>query len=244
MGISDLAGKVCIVTGASRGLGAVIAEELSKEGVKVAIIARNGKRLNDVKDKILDNGDIAESFVCDITNKVQVNSTMQKITDMWGTVNILINNAGMGHWASVLDMTEVQWDEIMATNLKGVFLMTQAVLPFLMNNRSGDVINISSVMGHNGAPNLSGYCASKFGLEGFAQSLYAEVKPYGIRVSNIAPAMIDTEFRDHMEGRHPYTPEELSRMMTANDVAGAVRWVLMSTPKTNISNLVMGLHRF
>lgn len=243
MGLQKLDGKVCLVTGASRGLGAEIALELAKEGVKVALVARDENRLSQVKEAILECAGEAESFPCDITNKTRVFSTVDKITDKWGSIDILINNAGMAHWASVMDMTEDQWDEMMGTNLKGVFLMTQAVLPHFIGRKSGDIVNISSVMGHSGAPNLSGYCTTKFGLEGFAQSLYTEVKPYGIRVSNLAPAMIDTEFRDHMEGRRPYTSDELSRMLTVKDIASAVKWVLTSSVNANISNLTLGLHR-
>ena len=179
----ELAGKVAIVTGGTRGIGRAIASSLEKAGVQVAIIARREQ----------DHGKVA-GYVCDVRDYEQVKSTFARITEDFGGVDILVNNAGIGLFASVESMSVEDFRAVLETNVFGVFYCCHEAIPLMKRRGGGYIINISSLAGANPHPNMAAYNASKFGLNGFSEALMQEVRHDGIKVSYIMPGSVNTEF--------------------------------------------------
>ena len=189
-----LAGKVALVTGASRGIGRAVALKLSDAGAKVAInFAGNLVKAEEVKAEIESRGGEAVLVQGSVDNFEVVNDIVKKIVETWGTVDILINNAGITRDNLLLKMSESEFDEVIATNLKGVFNCTKAVSRIMMKKRSGKIVNMASVVGLMGNAGQTNYAAAKAGIIGFTKSAAKELAARGVTVNAIAPGFINTD---------------------------------------------------
>jgi len=174
--------KVAIVTGGARGIGRAIAERLASEGAKVAI-------WDVIEAKPVANGIFQK---VDITDSAAVNNAVREVVDSWGKIDILVNNAGITRDKLLLRMTEGDWDAVINVNLKGTYIVTRAVLPVMIKNRYGRIVNISSVIGIMGNVGQSNYAASKAGMIGFTKSVAKEVAKRNITVNAVAPGYVET----------------------------------------------------
>ncbi|MDA1134256.1 MAG: 3-oxoacyl-ACP reductase FabG [Proteobacteria bacterium] len=189
----SLKNKISLVTGASRGIGAAIAIELAKYGASVIGTATSEKGTEIIKKSFEINKVKGQAMVLDVNSNASIETLMDKINEELGAVDILINNAGITRDTLLMRMKEEDWDAVISTNLKSVYKLSQAVLRGMMKNRSGRIINISSVVGHMGNAGQTNYAAAKAGINGFTKSLAQEVGSRGITVNAIAPGFIDTD---------------------------------------------------
>jgi 3-oxoacyl-[acyl-carrier protein] reductase len=185
--------RVALVTGAGKGIGKAVAIALAKEGVHVGLIARTEKDVQAVAEELRGIGVKAAYGTADVSNRTEVEDAVKKITGELGTINILINNAGTGTFGKFLELDPEVWEQQVRVNLFGVYYTTRAVLPAMIEKKSGDIVNISSTAGKSGAANTSAYSASKFGVFGLSESLMQEVRRHNIRVTALAPSTVVTE---------------------------------------------------
>jgi NAD(P)-dependent dehydrogenase (short-subunit alcohol dehydrogenase family) len=189
----DLNGKVAVVTGSTRGLGEVAALALAKAGADVAVCGRNETDLDRVSGAIGDLGRNSKGFSLDVTVKASVQECVKRILTHFGKVDILVNNAGMNHREPVLEYPEEAWDLVIDTNLKGYFLVAQAVVPQMIERGYGKVINMSSILGTIGLPNQLAYASSKGGVDQMTKVMAIEWAKQGVRVNAIGPTYFETE---------------------------------------------------
>ena len=189
----SLKGKVAFVTGAGRGIGEAIAIALAKEGVNVGLLARTEEALKNVA-KGIDGLNVKVAYAsADVSSLAEVEQAIEKLTNELGPADILINNAGIGGFEKLVDTDPLEWKKIIDVNLMGTYYVTRTVLPQLIEKNGGDIINISSTNGLNGAPGSSAYSASKFGVIGLTESLAQEVRKNNIRVTALTPSTVVTE---------------------------------------------------
>jgi 3-oxoacyl-[acyl-carrier protein] reductase len=220
--MSSLAGKIALVTGAGRGIGRAIAIALAKTGCEVCITARSMGQLHDVQKEISSFGGVAQPIQADLTR----DEDLQTLVRSCGTIDFLINNAGWGKRATVVRAKIEDWDQTLRLNLRAPMILAQRLLPAMIEKGEGAVINIGSVSGKTGEAEGAAYSASKFGLIGFTQSLYEEVREHGIKVAVILPGFVDTSMIP------PVKHLDRSKMIQADDVAQAVQFVL-AAPATS-----------
>ena len=183
--------KVAIVTGGANGIGEATCYRFAQEGAKVVIADLKEDEVKKVEQKIKDMGGEALGVVCNVADKASVDAMVQKTVDTFGTVDILINNAGITRDAIFHKMTEEQWDQVFDVNLKGVFYCCKAVVPIMRDKGYGRIVNISSVS-RFGNPGQANYSATKAGLVGFTRTMAKELGPKGVTVNAIAPGSIET----------------------------------------------------
>lgn len=186
-------GKKAIITGASKGIGRATAIALAKEGVHLGLIARTEADLKKVVAEVKEDGVEVAIATADVGSQADVDTAVAKLTEELGTVDILINNAGISTFGGFLDLEVAAWEKIIQVNLLGAYYMTRAVLPTMIEQKSGDIINISSTAGEKGGPVTSAYSASKFGLLGLTESLAMEVRKHDIRVTALTPSTVVTD---------------------------------------------------
>jgi NAD(P)-dependent dehydrogenase (short-subunit alcohol dehydrogenase family) len=191
--IFDLSGKVAMVTGGTRGLGEVSARALGKAGADVAVCGRNKDDLERVSSGIMDLGRKSAGFSIDVTSKLNVREGVDRVLDTFGKVDILVNNAGVNHRVPVLDYSEEAWDLVINTNLKGYFLVAQAVVPQMLERKYGKVINMSSILGSVALPNQLAYASSKGGVDQMTKVMALEWAKQGVRVNAIGPTYFETD---------------------------------------------------
>jgi len=191
----NLVGKIAIVTGGTKGIGRGIAEALVREGAKVCISARKANEIEEAT-QALNSLDLEKTigFVCDVRDHTQVKSFFERVTAVFSGVDVLINNAGVGMFAPVEEMSPQDFRAILETNLFGVFYCCHEAIPIMKRRGGGYIINISSLAGANPHPRMAAYNASKFGLNGFSEALMQEVRHDDIKVSYIMPGSVNTEF--------------------------------------------------
>ena len=220
--IFDLSGKVAMITGSTRGLGEAAAKALAKAGADVAVCGRNTADLERVSADIKNLGRESAGFVIDVTSKASVNEGVDRILTHFDRVDILVNNAGTNYRVPVLEYSEEAWDLIINTNLKGYFLVAQAVVPQMIDRGYGKVINMSSILGMVALPNQLAYASSKGGVDQMTKVMALEWATQGVRVNAIGPTYFETDMvaqiRDDPErfkfinertpmGRWGYLPE-------------------------------------
>lgn len=189
----DLSDKIAIITGASQGIGRTMALVFAKSGANVICVARSESKIKKLCLDITDKGGLAHAIACDVGDGDAFGNTIKSITDEYGKLDILINNAGITRDALLMRMNDTQWDEVIQTNLKGAFHGMKSAIRPMMKNKYGRIINITSIVGLTGNPGQANYAASKAGLIGMTQSIAKEVGSRGITVNCIAPGWIDTE---------------------------------------------------
>jgi 3-oxoacyl-[acyl-carrier protein] reductase len=192
-------GKVALVTGASRGIGREIALELAREGANVVVnYSGSEAKANEVVDEIKSMGREAVAIQCNVADSDSVQSMVKETISHFGALDILVNNAGITKDNLLMRMKENEWDDVININLKGVFLCTKAVTRQMMKQRSGRIINISSIVGVSGNPGQANYVAAKSGVIGLTKTAARELAPRGITVNAIAPGFISTDMTDQL----------------------------------------------
>jgi 3-oxoacyl-[acyl-carrier protein] reductase len=223
--MSDVQGRIALVTGASQGIGRACALALAKAGATVALAARNEAKLAEVRAEIEAAGGVAEAFALDVSSEESIKAGAKAILERFGKVEILVNNAGITKDGLVMMMKKADWDDVLTTNLTGTFLLTQALIRPMMKNRWGRIINISSVVGRTGQAGQVNYAASKAGMLGVTRSLAREVASRGITVNAVAPGYIETAMTAVLDDKvreAMMTQIPLGRAGTDGDIASAV----------------------
>jgi NAD(P)-dependent dehydrogenase (short-subunit alcohol dehydrogenase family) len=229
----DLSGKLALITGAGRGIGEGCALVLARAGADVVLVSRSADELERVAERVEALGRRAIAEPCDVTSSERVRALAERA----GEVDILVNSAGANIPAPFLDLEEAAFDTMLAVNLKGTFLMCQAIARSMVVRGEGSIVNVSSQMGHVGGPNRAAYCASKHGVEGLTKAIALELAPRGIRINSVAPTYIETpltepffadpQFRADTVRRIP-----LGRIGDVDDVVGAV--VYLASPAASL----------
>lgn len=239
-----LEGKVAIVTGASRGIGRAIARKFAEEGATVVFTFLSSiEKGKELEKELLAFGVKAKGFQSDAANAKASEELVNKVVEEFGTVDVLVNNAGITRDNLLMRMTETQWDEVMSANLKSVFNLTKAIQRPMLKARKGSIINITSVVGIEGNPGQSNYAASKAGIIGFTKSVAQELGSRNIRLNAVAPGFIETEMTASLdpkikEGWLEDIP--LKRTGTPDDVANLVVF-LASDNSTFITGQVISV---
>jgi 3-oxoacyl-[acyl-carrier protein] reductase len=224
-----------MITGGSKGIGLAIAKRFAAEkDVRLSLCARNERTISEVRRAIENECSFVQIFAakCDVANEREVERFAHEAERSFGPVDILVNNAGFGLFKAIGEITSEEFDSVLGTNLRGVFLVTQAVLPKMKERKSGTIVAISSLGGRNGFAGGAVYCASKFAVRGLMQSLFLEVRDFDIRVITIFPGSVDTDFFD--TAGHPLGIRA-AHVLRAQDVAGAVHAAAMLSAGATIS---------
>ena len=185
--------RVAIVTGGGAGIGRSVCVNMVKEGAKVVVADINQETAQETADTLTKEGGDAMAFQMDVTQKSAVQTMAAEALKAYGKIDILVNNAGTDIKGAITELTERTWDTLMDINLKGVFLCTQAVSHSMIERRYGRIVNISSMAGKTGEPLTSPYCATKFGVIGFTQSIALELGKHNITVNAVCPGPVDTD---------------------------------------------------
>lgn len=222
--------KTIIVTGGSRGIGKCMVENFAKDGYNVVLnYNKSEKQAKQIKQNLADEGIEIEIFKADISKRNEVKKLIEFTLNKYQNIDVLINNAGIARLHLFTDVTEEEWDEIMNTNLKSAFFTTQEVLPNMIHNKKGCIINISSIWGLVGASCEAVYSASKAGLDGLTKALAKELGPSGIRVNGIAPGIIDTEMNSNLDEKikeELKTEIPLGRIGKPLDIYRCAKWLV------------------
>ncbi|QJB30201.1 3-ketoacyl-ACP reductase [Chitinophaga oryzae] len=218
--MESLQGKKVLITGGGKGIGRAVAVALAQEGADIALIGRSEAPLQEVVAALAGTGVKAAYAIADVGVMEEVDKAVASLTQQLGSIDILINNAGIAAFGGFMELTPAQWEDIIRVNLLGVYYVTRAVLPAMIDRKSGDIINISSTAGQRGAPLTSAYSASKFGLLGLTESLMLEVRKHNIRVSALTPSTIATDMAKELNltdgnPEKVLQPEDLAELIVA-----------------------------
>ncbi len=227
-----LTGKVALITGASRGIGLAIAKSLATMGAKISVCARDAGRLVAVAADLERHGITVLAVPADVSRAADVATLVQKTEQSLGPVEILVNNAGIGLFGPIQEAAEKDWDSVLDTNLKSVFLLGRTVAPGMISRRSGHIVNIVSLAGKNAFPGGGIYCASKWGLLGLTECMAEDLRPFGIRVSAICPGSVATDFSAPSN-------KDPRKMLQPEDVAHAVAMIVTQAPQSFISEVLL-----
>lgn len=227
---APLSGGVALVTGGSRGIGRAIAQGLAALGASVAICGRDREALKDSAVALEKLGAHVFSRMTDVTLASEVSALVSATEAALGPITILVNNAGIGLFGPAHEKTEAEWDRVLDTNLKSVFLLSRNVAPSMIRRGSGDIINISSLAGKNTFAGGGIYCASKWGLLGLSGCLAEDLREHGIRVSVICPGSVATEFSSR-------GIKDASKVLRPEDVAHAVEAIVTQSSRSFLSEI-------
>jgi 3-oxoacyl-[acyl-carrier protein] reductase len=223
--------RVAVVTGAGRGIGRAVAVELGRLGARVILAARSRTELEETAGII---GSSASVVPTDVRKKEELQRLFEQVAMTAGPVDILVNAAGIGIFGPVADFTDEDFENLIQTNLRGIFFACRFVLPSMIERKTGHIINIASIAGKVGSANRAAYCASKFGVVGFTESLAEEVRQHGVRATVVCPGSTDTPFSGHGA-----SAKSRERMLRPADIAHAVRTIVTQEPNSFISEIIM-----
>jgi len=221
--------KVALITGGGRGIGKAVALAYAREGAKVAICSRTASEVEETAREIAALSAECVAEVCDVSLEEPVSKLTDEVQKRFGRIDVLINNAGvMTRPAPITDLEVKKWDYTLAVNLRGPFLATKTVLPSMMRQKSGSIINVSSSLGRGAYANFAAYAVSKWGLEGFTQTLAAEVRGYNIRVNSVDPGYVATKLTGYHGGR----PESVTEVFVflGSDESRSITGRMLSSP--------------
>jgi 3-oxoacyl-[acyl-carrier protein] reductase len=224
----NLEGRVALVTGASQGIGRACALHLARNGASVAVAARNAQKLDELVAEIASTGAKAAAFAMDVVDEEQVKAGIKAALAHFGKIDILVNNAGITRDQLVMRMKRADWDAVLATNLTSAYLAIQQVIPSMLKQRWGRIVNISSVFGRTGQAGQANYAASKAGLLGLTMAIAREVASRRITCNAIAPGFIETNMTAGLSDEFKQTALKqipLGRVGTPDDVANAVTFL-------------------
>jgi 3-oxoacyl-[acyl-carrier protein] reductase len=218
--MESLKGKTALITGAGKGIGRAIALALAAEGVHVGLLSRTKKDLQNLSDELNAKGHSCNMVIADVSDIQSVNTAVSSLINEMGNIDILINNAGIGKFGKFLELEPAIWEEQIKVNLFGVYYVTRAVLPQMIERQTGDIINISSTAGLKGSALTSAYSASKFGVMGLTESLMQEVRKHNIRVTAMTPSTVVTDLaiRSNLLNNNEEKvmhPEDLAELIVA-----------------------------
>lgn len=218
--MQNLTGKNALITGAGRGIGRATAIAFAKEGINIGLLGRTSANLEAVAKELEEYGVNVTMATADVADNESVIAAVEHIKSELGSIDILINNAGVGKFGKFLELSPEEFKNMIDVNLMGVYYVTRAVLPEMIEREAGDIINISSTAGQKGAPLTSAYSASKFGLLGLTESLMLEVRKHNIRVSALTPSTVATDMaiEGNLTDGNPdkvMQPEDLAEVMIA-----------------------------
>jgi NAD(P)-dependent dehydrogenase (short-subunit alcohol dehydrogenase family) len=219
---------VVVITGATRGLGRGIAKAFLRNGWRAALLARGEEKLQSLKEELGAHDESALFLSVDVSQSDQVEKAISLVSEKFGGIDVLINNAALDHPGSIEDLTVEQWNEVIGVNLSGAFYLSKAVFPIMKKQKNGFIVNISSVAGKRGWPNATAYCASKFALTGFTQALGSEGRQHNIRCCVCYPGGIDTNWHAERDASF-MQPDEL----------GSFIYQLVSLPANLVPNEVV-----
>ena len=228
-----LVGQVAIITGAGRGIGAAIARSLARLGATAVLCGRTRTALESTAQTVSQAGGKAEALVCDVSSLQSVEAAAKHLETSFGRLDILVNNAAIrGLDGPLHQLPPDSWDQVLNTNLRGVYYAVRAFAPMMIRARSGHIVNISSLAGKNALPNGAAYAASKWGLNGLSYSVAEELRGYNIRVSVICPGSTNTDLSPHA-GKDP------TKMLQPDDVAHAVEMLVTQSPQSFVSEILL-----
>lgn len=231
---TSLKDRIAVVTGGTEGIGRAIAMALGGAGARVALCARTQPKVRSTVETLRDAGITAIGAPCDVTDPSQVETFADFVTREFGTPDILVNNAGVAKFAPLDELSLEDWDAVINTNVRSLYLVTRAFLSAMKERGSGDIVNIASLAGRNGFPGGTAYTASKHAVLGFSKSLLLESRKRGIRVIAVCPGSVDTPFFDKVE----QPPPNRGRILHADDVAATVLHALsLPRERATISEL-------
>ena len=213
--MTDLKNKNALITGAGKGIGKAIALALAKEGVNIILVARTQEEIDSVAAKVRSLRVKALAITADVADINSVNNAVEKALAEFGTIDILINNAGIAAFGKFLELEPTDWERIIQVNLMGTYYVTRAVLPNMIERQTGDIINISSTAGLSGNALTSAYSASKFAVLGLTESLMQEVRKHNIRVTALTPSTVATDMAKELK----LTDGNPEKVMQAEDMA-------------------------
>ncbi|NEW07405.1 3-ketoacyl-ACP reductase [Paenibacillus sp. SYP-B3998] len=229
----NLHNKTAIITGAGKGIGKATAIALAKEGVNLGLISRSSADLESLQQALMSTCGVKVYIAtADIANKDEVEQAIEALIQEMGSIDILLNNAGVAQFGTLVDMDSDQWERIIQTNLMGTYYVTRAVLPIMIAQSSGNIINIASTAGERGFATGSAYCASKFAVLGMTEALMQEVRKSNIRVTALTPSTVNTELAVNAG----LSIGDEDRMMQAEDVAELVLATLKLPQRVFIRN--------
>lgn len=225
--MQQLKGKVALITGAGRGIGRATAYAFAHAGIHLGLVGRTESHLTNVANELKDFSINTFIAPADVANQASIQMATQKIEQALGPIDILINNAGIGKFGAFMDLSEDDMQNVFNINVMGIFHATQAVLPSMIERKTGDIINISSTSGLRGTEGSAAYSASKFAVLGMSEALTKEVRKHNIRVQTLTPSTVITDFG----GINMMNEEKAAHYMQAEDVAEVILSQLKLNPR-------------
>ncbi|HWY59038.1 MAG TPA: SDR family NAD(P)-dependent oxidoreductase [Terriglobales bacterium] len=230
---TSLVGQVAVITGAGRGIGAAIAAKIAGLGATAVLCGRSRGPLDSTASAISKAGGQAKALPCDVTDLRSVEAAAAQVDQAFGRIDILVNNAGVGGFGGPLHQLPTEsWEQVLNTNLRGVYFCIRAFAPMMIRARTGHIINISSLAGKNALPNGAAYAASKWGLNGLSYSVAEELRTHNIRVSVVCPGSVDTELS-------PHAGKDKTKMLQPEDVAHVVAMLVTQATQSFVSEILL-----
>lgn len=232
--MATLRNKSVLITGASRGIGKTLAIQMAGLGAKVSLMARSADELAGIRGAIRANGGHCEIFPGDVADEAYVKQTVEAVIKNYGAVDVAINNAGFGIFKTSEETTAQEWDSVFATNVKGTFLVSNAVIPHMKKNKSGHIINIASDVAKRVFAGGSLYCASKYAQDAYSMAIRKELRSFNIKVSVIYSGLVDSDFHANPQGHSSH-----SWWLKNEDMADAIIYVANQPPHVVIDELMI-----
>jgi 3-oxoacyl-[acyl-carrier protein] reductase len=230
---SPLSDQVALVTGAGRGIGAAIAQKLAELGATSLLCGRTREHLENTAKAISNAGGRAEIAACDVTNLASVEALAAQVQRKFDRLDMLVNNAGVAAFSAPLhELPPDSWEEVLNTNLRGVYYCIRSFAPMMIRARRGHIVNISSLAGKNALPNGAAYAASKWGLNGLTYSVAEELRSHNIRVSVVCPGSVDTDLS-------PHTGRDKKKMLRPEDIAHVIAMLVTQAPQSFASEILL-----